>query len=42
MSKSHESSKQAKKKALLTPKENKAAKQLKKQRQNTAPPLVTH
>jgi len=43
MSKSHESNKQAKKKPLLSPKEKKAAKLVKRQeRGNPVAPLVTH
>lgn len=41
MSKSHQSTKEAKKKPLLTPKEKKAAKQSKKHAGDTVP-LITH
>lgn len=42
MSKSHNAIKQSKKQPLLTPKEKKAAKLAKKQRENMPVPFVTH
>lgn len=42
MSKSQHSSKETKKKALLTPKEKKMAKQVKKHSHDTLPLITTH
>ena len=42
MSKSHDAHKQTKKQPLLTPKEKKAAKLVKKQHRDMPTPFVTH